>query len=130
MFDVIMENLIQILTAIVLAGINIGGAYLLKMIGKQQNMKAIEAATQTVLEMTAVTCGELQQTLVSNIKAAREDGKLTKEDIAFINQQLLDKVRAKLSVPAYDLINAAGADIEAMIMGAAEAWVSGIKGNG
>lgn len=130
MFEVIMENLIQILTAIVLAGINIGGAYLLKMIGKQQSMKAIEAATQTVLEMTAVTCGELQQTLVCALKEAREDGKLTREDIVFINQQLLEKVRAKLSVPAYDLINAAGADIEAMILGAAEAWVSGIKGNG
>ena len=41
------------------------------------------------------TVEELQQTLVEGLKAGREDGKLTKEEIASLGEALLDGTIAK-----------------------------------
>lgn len=128
MLDIILENLIKILTALVLTLISVGGTWLTVQLGKRQELAAITAATQNVIDATMLTAAELQQTTVEALKSAAEDGKLSNDDIMWLNQQLLAQTKEKLSVNVYDLINAAGADIEAIILGAGEAWVQGLKG--
>lgn len=127
MLDIILENLIKILTALVLTLISVGGTWLTVKLGKRQELTAITAATQNVIDATMLTAAELQQTAVSALKEAAEDGKLSNDDIMWLNQQLLAQTKLKLSVNVYDLINAAGADIEAIILGAGEAWVQSLK---
>lgn len=128
MLNIILENLIKILTALVLTLISVGGTWLTVKLGKRQELAAITAATQNIVDATMLTAAELQQTAVSALKESAEDGKLSADDIVWLNQQLLDQTKAKLSVNVYDLINAAGADIEAIILGAGEAWVQSLKG--
>lgn len=130
MLDIILENLIKILTALVLTLISVGGTWLTVQLGKRQELGAITAATQNVIDATMLTAAELQQTAVEALKNAAEDGKLSNDDIMGLNQQLLAQTKEKLSVNVYDLINAAGADIEAIILGAGEAWVQSLKGKG
>ena len=127
MLNIILENLIKILTALVLTLISVGGTWLTVKLGKRQELAAITAATQNVIDATMLTAAELQQTAVSALKEAAEDGKLSTDDIIWLNQQLLAQTKAKLSVNVYELINAAGADIEAIILGAGEAWVQSLK---
>ena len=84
-------------------------------------------AVANVIDTAMLTAAELQQTAVEALKASTEDGKLSNDDIEWLNQQLLAQTKEKLSVNVYDLINAAGADIEALILGAGEAWVQRLK---
>lgn len=128
MIEIILENLIKILTALVLTLISVGGAYWAKHLGSNQKMQAINGAVQAVLQAAALTAAELQQTVVDSLKESAADGKLSSEEIAWLNKQLLEQTKAKLSVHVYDLINAAGADINALIIGAGEAWVQSLKG--
>lgn len=64
---------------------------------------------------------------MEELKHANADNKLTKDEIEKLGLLLLDKTKEKLSVPTYDLLNAAGVDIEAIIRGAGEAWIQDIK---
>lgn len=128
MLDIILETLIKILYALALTLISVGGTWLTVKLGKRQELAAITAATKNVIDATKLTAAELQQTAVEALKSAAEDGKLSNDDIMWLNQQLLAQTKAKLSVNVYDLINAAGADIEAIILGAGEAWVQSLKG--
>ena len=127
MLDIILENLIKILTALVLTLISVGGAYYAKKLGDKAGMEAINEAVANVIDTAMLTAAELQQTAVEALKASTEDGKLSNDDIVWLNQQLLAQTKAKLSVNVYELINAAGADIEALILGAGEAWVQKLK---
>lgn len=127
MLDIILETLIKILYALALTLISVGGTWLTVKLGKRQELAAITAATQNVIDATKLTAAELQQTAVEALKSAADDGKLSNDDIMWLNQQLLAQTKAKLSVNVYDLINAAGADIEALILGAGEAWVQKLK---
>lgn len=119
----LLENLINILTAVVLGLISVGGTWLTMKLGKIKELEAVNGAVQAVIDAAMLTAAELQQLAVDNLKASYADGKLTQDDINWLNQQLLERTKAKLCVHVYDLINAAGADIEEIILGAAEAWV-------
>lgn len=123
MLEIILENLIKILTAVVLMGISIGGAYLTNLLATKTKMQNVSNAIYEVVNMATMTAQELQQTTVEYFKASNADGKLTVEDISKLNEMLLEQTKAKLTVPVYDLINAAGADIEQIILGACEAWL-------
>lgn len=127
MLEIILENIIKILTALVLTLISVGGAYYTKKLGDKVEMQAINEAVQNVIDTAMLTAAELQQTAVEAIKASSEDGKLTQDEIRWLNEQLLAQTKAKLSINVYELINAAGADIEALILGAGEAWVQQLK---
>lgn len=124
MFEVIMENIIKILTAVMLTLISVGGAYLTNLLATRTKLNNISNAIYEVQRMATMTVQELQQTVVENFKAANTDGKLTNEDIRILNNMLIKKTKEKLSAPIYELINAAGADLEAIILGAGEAWLS------
>lgn len=127
MLEIILENLIKILTAVVLMGISIGGAYLTNLLATKTKMQNVSNAIYEVCNMATMTAQELQQTVVESLRAANADGKLTREDIAELNKMLLEQTKAKLTVPVYELINAAGADIEQIILGACEAWLNSSK---
>ena len=60
-------------------------------------------------------------------KAGREDGKLTKEEIADLGEALLDGTIAKMSAPTAKLLAAAAVDTTALIQGAGEAWIAKLK---
>ena len=84
--------------------------------------EAKDAAISTVLE--------LQQTVVDGLKAAAVDGKLTKEEIAKLKNDLISMSMAKLSDTSVKILTAAGVDISAIIAGAAETMVGQMKGTG
>ena len=103
------------------------GAWVLKKIGKREGLKGISTATDEVIKMAIITVGELQQTIVDDLKANAADGKLTKEEIAMLGEKLVEKTLEKMSQPVYNLLNAAGTDIIALIKGAGEDWINSLK---
>lgn len=77
MLEIILENLIKILTAVVLMGISIGGAYLTNLLATKTKMQNVSNAIYEVVNMATMTAQELQQTTVEYFKASNADGKLT-----------------------------------------------------
>ncbi len=127
MIETLAEYGIQVAATLLITLIGVFGAWLTMKIGKSTQLANINAAQKEVIRAAKITVGELQQTVVGDIKAAREDGKLTREEINTLGQQLIDMTVQKLSMPTYDLLKAAAVDIEAMITGAGESWISKLK---
>lgn len=73
------------------------------------------------------TVEELQQTTVADLKKSREDGKLTKEEIAMLGDKLVEGVVDKMSLPAANLLAAAAVDLTALIKTTGESWVAKMK---
>lgn len=129
MTNVILENLVNIVATLLIMLIGVLGTWLTAQISKTQRLGNIKTAVEGVVNMAQLTAQELQQTVVNELKAANADNKLIKEEIERLGILLLDKTKEKLSVPTYDLLNAAGVDIEAIIRGAGKAWIQEIKSN-
>ena len=127
MTDVIIENVVKIIAALLMMLISVGGAYLTALIARNEKLKGIELATQQIIDAALQTAGELQQTMVNDLKEESVDGKLSKEDIAILGRDVVELTLLKLTQPTKDLINGAGGDIEAIIHGATEAWLEEIK---
>lgn len=127
MVEIIMESAVKIAVALALMLISTLGAWLTLKIGKKEELAAINVAQQEVVRLAHLTVEELQQTLVEGLKAAHEDGKLTKEEIASLGEALLDGTIAKMSAPTAKLLSAAAVDITALIHGAGEAWITKLK---
>lgn len=127
MTDVIIENIVRIVAALLMMLISVGGAYLTSLIAKHEKLKAISEATQQVIDAAIQTTGELQQTVVNDLKAASADGKLSNEEINTLYHDVVVLTLDKLSVPTINLLNAVGADIEAIIHGATEDWINTMK---
>ena len=127
MVDVIIENIVKIVAALLMMLISVGGAYLTSLIAKHEKLKSISEATQQVISAAIQTTGELQQTVVGDLKAASADGKLSEEEINTLYHDVVVLTLDKLSVPTINLLNAVGADIEAIIHGATEDWINTMK---
>lgn len=127
MTDVIIENIVRIVAALLMMLISVGGAYLTALIARSEKLKTIGLATQQVVDAAIQTTGELQQTVVGDLKAASADGKLSKEDIDTLYHDVVVLTVDKLSTPTINLLNAVGADIEAIIHGATEDWINTMK---
>lgn len=127
MTDVIIENIVKIVAALLMMLISVGGAYLTSLIAKHEKLKAISEATQQVIDAAIQTTGELQQTVVGDLKQASADGKLSEEEINTLYHDVVVLTLDKLSVPTINLLNAVGADIEAIIHGATEDWINTMK---
>lgn len=69
----------------------------------------------------------MQQTVVDDLKAAAGDGKLTKEEVAKLKNDLLSMSMTKLSDTSVKILTAAGVDISAIIAGAGEALIKKMK---
>lgn len=123
MLDIVLENLLRVLTALLLVLLNAAGVWLSSRLGKQKQLQTIQGAVAELIEMSMLTVEELQQTAVEGLKAAGADGRLSAQEIRELNRLLVEKTKAKLSTPALALIDAAGVDVQAVILGAGEAWL-------
>lgn len=127
-FDVLIDTAGRVLGALLLMLIDVGGAWLLTKLAKRMDTKNISAAVDEALQIAKMTVGDLQQTLVEGLKAAHEDGKLTEFEIKEIQTELMRRVKERMAPSTCNLITRAGIDLESLISGAAEDWLSAIKG--
>ena len=127
MNEIMINVTVQILGELALMLIGVAGAWLMAKLAERQKLASIAAATNEVVGAAIETVSALQQTTVEKLKAAHEDGKLTKDEISDLGTMLLDMTMKKLSAPAVKVLEAAGKDISAMIRDAAEAWILTIK---
>lgn len=126
-----MEQLLdygmQIAATLLITLIGVLGAWLTLKLGKSTNLQNINAAQKEVIRAAKLTVGELQQTLVGELKASNADGKLTPEEIESLKDKLIEKTLEKLSAPAFTLLQSAAVDIQALIAGAGESWIDQMK---
>ena len=127
MSEVIMEVAAQVAGALLVAVISVAGAWLSAKIGRRQELASIAAATEEAAEAAKRVVLELQQTAVEGMKAARVDGKLSRAEVEQLGKLLLEKSLAQLSLPAKQVLEAAGKDVCAIIRSAGEAAVLAIK---
>ena len=127
--DILIENAVNITAAFFIALIGVLGAWLTAKLGKSTQLDTVNRAQQELIKLAQITVGELKQTVVDGMKAAHEDGKLTKEEIAQLGELLFEKTTAKLSASAMDVLTAAQVDISALITGTAEHLIGQMKTN-
>ena len=118
---------LQVASTLLITLIGVLGTYLSLQLGQNAKLKNINDAQKELIRVAKITVDELQQTVVSDLKAAHEDGKLTAQEIAQLREKLLEKTVEKLSTSAYALLAAAAVDVEALILGAGESWIERIK---
>lgn len=128
--NALIESGVQVLAALVTALIGVAGTWITVQIGKVKQLQTVQIAVDEAKNAAITTALELQQTVVDDLKAAAVDGKLTKEEIAKLKNDLLAMSMAKLSDASVKVLTAAGVDISAIITGAAEAMVGQMKGSG
>ena len=127
MVEVIIENVVNILGALLITLIGVLGTWLTTKLAKRAELNSINAAQQEVITMAQITVGELQQTVVEKLKAASMDKKLTQGEIMELSTALVQKTLEKMSAPTKGLLNSAGVDIIALIHGAGEDWINSLK---
>ena len=125
--DILIENAVNITAAFFIALIGVLGAWLTAKLGKSTELDTVNRAQQELIKLAQITVGELKQTVVDGMKAAHADGKLTKDEIAQLGQQLYEKTTAKLSGSAMDVLTAAQVDVSALITGTAEQLIGKMK---
>ena len=125
--EILIENIVRLV--FVIAGILVSafGAWVMKKIGKNEDLKSITAATENVINLAGITIGELQQTVVNDLKEAAKDGKLSNEEVINLGNKLIEKTLEKMSQPVYDLLISSGVDVIALIKGAGEDWINTLK---
>lgn len=121
--NALIENGVQVAVSLVVALIGVAGTWLSIQIGKVKKLQTVKLATDEAKDAAITTVLELQQTVVDDLKAAAVDGKLTKEEIAKLKNDLISMSMAKLSDTSVKILTAAGVDISAIIKGAGEALV-------
>lgn len=124
--NALIDSGVQVLVALAVALIGVAGTWLTAQIGKVKKLQTVQIAVDEAKNAAITTVLELQQTVVDDLKAAAVDGKLTKEEIAKLKNDLLAMSMAKLSDASVKVLTAAGVDISAIITGAAEAMVGQI----
>lgn len=127
MTNAFIELAVKLIFAVVTMLIGVLGTWITIRLEQHVKFNNIDLATKTVIDMAQLTVKELQQTVVDGLKAANEDNKLTKDEIEGLGKMLIDKTLEKLTAPTYDLLKAAGTDLEALIKGAGEAWILDLK---
>lgn len=128
MQEILVESVLQIVTRAVLILLSLAGTWAATRLAKTQKFQSLSAAMTEATAMAQQTVSALQQTLVDGWKAAAPDGKLTDEQIALLNQKLLEITKSKMSDAAIKLILGANQDLNAIIQDAGEAWLRKIKG--
>lgn len=115
---------LNVLEAALVTLLTIIGAAVGSKLKQRTELQNISIATDHVIDIAKQTVGELKQTVVEGMKAESPDGKLTPDQIRYLNEQLLDLTLKKLDEPTKALIAAVGADLCAIITGAAEDWIA------
>ena len=125
MLNIILENLISIAAAAMIALIGILGSLVTRELNKNTALSSINLAQQELVQMAQQTVGELQQTVVAKLKGST--GKLSGEEISALGEALVQKTLQKMSRPSINLLNSAGVDIIALIHGSAEDFLLKLK---
>lgn len=125
--NALIENGVQVAASLVVALIGVAGTWLSIQIGKAKKLQTVKMATDEAKDAAITTVMELQQTVVDDLKAAAVDGKLTKEEISKLKNDLLSMSMTKLSDTSVKILTAAGVDISAIIAGAGEALIKKMK---
>ena len=123
----LVDKAATIVQTLILTAIGILGTWVSLKINASAKLKNVGAAWDEAVKAAKITVGELKQTLVDGLKASHDDGKLTRDEIRKLNEVLFEKAKEKMSQPAYDILMAAGVDINALILGAGEACIEEIK---
>ena len=116
MANVIIENIVQIAATLLITLIGVLGTWLTTKLVKRTELKNISTATGEVVSAAQQTVLELQQTVVDQLKAASADGKLSKAEISDLGKLLLAGTKEKMSDTTINLLNAAGVDVDALIL--------------
>lgn len=127
MREVLIDVGTQVLFDLLMLVIAVAFAYLSQLTAKTRKLDHISAAMGELEKVVKTVVGELQQTVVDQMKAASEDGKLSKAEIKSLGELLIDKAIEQLSNPASETIRAAGIDMEDAIHSIAEAYIAKIK---
>ena len=125
--DLLIYYGLQIAATLLITLLGVLGTWLSLQLGKNTKLKNINDAQKELIQAAKITVGELQQTVVNDLKAAREDGKLVPAEIESLKTSLINKTIEKLSGPSYTLLSAAAVDVNAMIIGVGESWIERIK---
>ena len=125
--ELVITMIVRVVGSLLITLIGALGAWLTVKIGRYKQLQNINSAINETIRAAEITVGELQQTVVDGLKAKAADGKLTKQEIADLGVMLLDKTKEKMSAPAYELLEAAQVDIDALITGVGESWIQRIK---
>jgi hypothetical protein len=123
----LIVNAVDIINTLILAAFGVIGTWVSLKFAATDKLKTVGAAWDEAVKAAKLTVGELKQTVADNIKASRADGKLTKAEIDDLQKMLFEKAKEKMSQPAYDILLAASVDVQALILGAGEAWIEEIK---
>ena len=124
MADIIIENIVKLTAALLLMLIGVLGTYLTALSAKRAETANLHNALRELVDAAKITVGELQQVMVGPLKEAAADGKLTPEEITRLRCTLVAETKRKLLPATLDLINAAGTDIEAIILGVGESFIN------
>lgn len=127
MVDALIEELVKVFGTLLITLIGVLGAYLTAKLGKHIEFKSITEAVDMLTEMARQTVGELEQTVVKDLKAASEDHKLTKEEIEQLGIALYQTTIQKMSIPMMKTLEAASVDVRAVIESAGEDWINYIR---
>lgn len=126
---VAIKNALNVIEALCLTLLSVAGAAWAAKCKDKAYLQNINIAVDGLTRMAKITVGELKQTVVDKLKTENEDGKLTPEQIEELKRLLLEKTLAKLDAPTKELLDAAGADLCAIITGVGEDWVRELNGN-
>jgi hypothetical protein len=127
MNNVLIETVVSVAANLAITLIGVFGAWLMAQISRSQKLKTINAAVDELTTAAEVTVLELQQTVVDDLKASSEDGKLSKAEIADLGKKLLNGAIEKMSLSGINVLKAADVDINAIITGVGEALIASMK---
>lgn len=121
--NTLIETLSQVMGTLIITLIGVAGTWILMKMGDSVKLKNIKMATEEAIQVTQLTVGELQQTLVEGLKAASADGKLTPEEVDHLKALLIEKTMANLSGTATNLLISSGVDLSGLISSAGESFI-------
>lgn len=125
--NVLIEALVPVAVQIIVGVVGILGALLLGELRKVKSLQHVTEAVEMLQAAVVDTVYANQQTIVDDLKAAAEDGKLSESEIAMLQARTIERVKAKIGPAAAGVITAAGIDINQMILDSAEAVVRELK---
>ena len=123
LIEQVVTTVARVLEALVLAY----GAWALEKFGKNKKLQNLSLANQELCRIVKQTVRELNQTVVEKLKEKAPNGKLTEEQIEGLQESLLEMVKAKTDEATVAMITAAGADLDALIIGQCEAYLDVLK---
>lgn len=127
MKGILIRQLVDIVSTIIITLVGVLGTWLSVKLAKMAELETINEAQKELFAAAQKTVGELQQTIVEDLKAAHADGKLTEDEILMLGTKLIEMTLEKMSESAQKVLEAAGANVVALIKGAGEDWINSLK---